>query len=856
VTETCRYFDSDEWDERLKRHVGRIWDVQDLVGAYKDEDIDVSEITEEDTEHIFELDMGDVVSIWREAEQALDNISEECPHDVEKDGLCIFHLPVGKKDDEETKAKLLEKIGQGGKGSKYFLGGKFGELDLAYEILESEGDTHLINLRFAEIGELNMRATTVRQPWDISRSMIRESHLLGTRFETDSYFHSAEFVERSEFRGAEFRRSSYFLNAEFGRESDFLDAEFGGFCIFRGAEFKGDTDFRSAEFKEGSHFADVEFKGDTYFRNAGFGEGSQFNNAEFRGGSEFHRAEFSGDSYFRHAEFGGDSEFREAEFEERANFYGARFGGEAGFRETEFGGDSDFGSAEFGAEANFRFVEFGAEANFDGAEFRGVSYFSRPEFGGEANFRFVEFGGEANFGGAEFGGDSEFKETEFGEKANFNGAKFGGEANFYTAEFGGMSQFSDTVFGGDSDFRSVEFGEKANFRRAEFGGETEFRNTEFGGRESDFRDAEFIDRSDFRDAEFVDRSLFRDAEFGGNSDFSRVGFGGRTDFRDVEFGGEAEFREAEFGGRSDFNDAEFGGWSDFYRAEFNKSISFDNSTLNDVNFGETEASVIHLEDTIIHEAEIQQPEDRSTFHDFTGATLGDVTIQKENCDHNLFDYFRFYRTDFDGFDFTDYKDELGSKPEIHEFGHNSDYEQEETPAGLEATYLKAKDGAKKVGDHELASKFFVKEMQYRRDRYKHEIENDRVGWKRRIKLEFKRGINWLYEVTSGYGEKPRRVIETAVLVVFFFAFLYPLDGIRRVQDGSAQVLTYGSANSFAERLDLLLESFYFSAVTFTTLGYGDLQPVGYSHALSVAESATGALLIALLIFVFGRSVKW
>jgi hypothetical protein len=812
VTETCRYFDSDEWDERLKRHVGRIWDVQDLVGAYKDEDIDVSEITEEDTEHIFELDMGDVVSIWREAEQALDNISEECPHDVEKDGLCIFHLPVGKKDDEETKAKLLEKIGQGGKGSKYFLGGKFGELDLAYEILESEGDTHLINLRFAEIGELNMRATTVRQPWDISRSMIRESHLLGTRFETDSYFHSAEFVERSEFRGAEFRRSSYFLNAEFGRESDFLDAEFGGFCIFRGAEFKGDTDFRSAEFKEGSHFADVEFKGDTYFRNAGFGEGSQFNNAEFRGGSEFHRAEFSGDSYFRHAEFGGDSEFREAEFEERANFYGARFGGEAGFRETEFGGDSDFGSAEFGAEANFRFVEFGAEANFDGAEFRGVSYFSRPEFGGEANFRFVEFGGEANFGGAEFGGDSEFKETEFGEKANF--------------------------------------------RRAEFGGETEFRNTEFGGRESDFRDAEFIDRSDFRDAEFVDRSLFRDAEFGGNSDFSRVGFGGRTDFRDVEFGGEAEFREAEFGGRSDFNDAEFGGWSDFYRAEFNKSISFDNSTLNDVNFGETEASVIHLEDTIIHEAEIQQPEDRSTFHDFTGATLGDVTIQKENCDHNLFDYFRFYRTDFDGFDFTDYKDELGSKPEIHEFGHNSDYEQEETPAGLEATYLKAKDGAKKVGDHELASKFFVKEMQYRRDRYKHEIENDRVGWKRRIKLEFKRGINWLYEVTSGYGEKPRRVIETAVLVVFFFAFLYPLDGIRRVQDGSAQVLTYGSANSFAERLDLLLESFYFSAVTFTTLGYGDLQPVGYSHALSVAESATGALLIALLIFVFGRSVKW
>lgn len=55
----------------------------------------------------------------------------------------------------------------------------------------------------------------------------------------------------------------------------------------------------------------------------------------------------------------------------------------------------------------------------------------------------------------------------------------------------------------------------------------------------------------------------------------------------------------------------------------------------------------------------------------------------------------------------------------------------------------------------------------------------------------------------------------------------------------------------------LLANQYFSAVTFTTLGYGDIQPAsGAAQLLATVESFVGALLMALLVFVLGRRTTW
>lgn len=51
-----------------------------------------------------------------------------------------------------------------------------------------------------------------------------------------------------------------------------------------------------------------------------------------------------------------------------------------------------------------------------------------------------------------------------------------------------------------------------------------------------------------------------------------------------------------------------------------------------------------------------------------------------------------------------------------------------------------------------------------------------------------------------------------------------------------------------------LNALYYSLVTFTTLGYGDMHPTGWLKALSAIEALTGAVFMALIVAVIAR--KW
>lgn len=52
---------------------------------------------------------------------------------------------------------------------------------------------------------------------------------------------------------------------------------------------------------------------------------------------------------------------------------------------------------------------------------------------------------------------------------------------------------------------------------------------------------------------------------------------------------------------------------------------------------------------------------------------------------------------------------------------------------------------------------------------------------------------------------------------------------------------------------VIWESIYYSTLTFTALEFGDFRPMGgIGQLLTILETATGALLLALLVFVLGR----
>lgn len=99
--------------------------------------------------------------------------------------------------------------------------------------------------------------------------------------------------------------------------------------------------------------------------------------------------------------------------------------------------------------------------------------------------------------------------------------------------------------------------------------------------------------------------------------------------------------------------------------------------------------------------------------------------------------------------------------------------------------------------------------------------------------------------SMNYGESPAPVIGLSVGVILVCMLLFPLWGV----DSGNSVIEYGSSRGI---LWTLGKSFYFSAVTFTTLGYGDLQPISWSQLLATVETFVGSLLMALLVFVLGQ----
>jgi hypothetical protein len=106
----------------------------------------------------------------------------------------------------------------------------------------------------------------------------------------------------------------------------------------------------------------------------------------------------------------------------------------------------------------------------------------------------------------------------------------------------------------------------------------------------------------------------------------------------------------------------------------------------------------------------------------------------------------------------------------------------------------------------------------------------------------KRIISWvainLSYLAWGHGERPLRAFSFGVSVVTISAFLY-MHG----------TLLNGSGDLFRPRF---LDALYFSIVTFSTVGYGDIVPVGVSRLLGAAEALSGIFIMPLFIISLTR----
>ena len=115
-----------------------------------------------------------------------------------------------------------------------------------------------------------------------------------------------------------------------------------------------------------------------------------------------------------------------------------------------------------------------------------------------------------------------------------------------------------------------------------------------------------------------------------------------------------------------------------------------------------------------------------------------------------------------------------------------------------------------------------------------------------------RMISKLAHLTTGYGEKVDNIFYTAIWVIISSAFLYGIEGVSY----RGHILGFfGDVEQLDGMLHVFGNLFYFSVVVFSTVGFGDIVPIGLlGKSIMIFEGIIGGLIMAVLIIALYKQL--
>lgn len=146
---------------------------------------------------------------------------------------------------------------------------------------------------------------------------------------------------------------------------------------------------------------------------------------------------------------------------------------------------------------------------------------------------------------------------------------------------------------------------------------------------------------------------------------------------------------------------------------------------------------------------------------------------------------------------------------------------------FEKTYRSLAKSAKEADNKELFKQMKISELDFIRKK------------KSRLKKLAMTADKYFWE----YGQEPKRLIFITLLSFFLFGLYYSFfpDNFK------------GMELTGQPYWKVFFNTQYYSVVTFTTLGYGDLSPIGFVKIFAACEALLGAITLGFLVAGLSRN---
>lgn len=426
-----------------------------------------------------------------------------------------------------------------------------------------------------------------------------------------------------------------------------------------------------------------------------------------------------------------------------------------------------------------------------------------------------------------------------------------GNTSFLRAQFSkGNVDFSKILFGtGNVEFQYAMFNTgNVSFQKSHFEGKVvSFVNANFDEGNANFKDVEFGNATvKFQYAKFGDGiKSFDKAEFGGKLiNFRRVEFGsGRVDFKRAIFGnGEINFEEAEFTGtKFSFRSAAFGsGLNSFAAMNFGPGeVAFDQATFGrgQLSFRGAVFGTLSFKGAYF-DGSVDLRVKEGDRVDLSGSLVRDIIDLKPEDEPVKLRVFNITGMRNLGKIYLDWNANQ-AKALIRRQKHTTDRQKANQ-------FILLKEGFHDLGEYNAEDHAYV---EFRRKEMSAWIQETkkREKWKL-IYVYPSAALQWLlFDVMGLYATSPIRVFASMMAVYVMFSLIF------------MAVIAYGGGDIVSsvgdpDQLSVFDKSFYHSAITFLTIGYGDFYPSGHIRWLSSAEGWMGLFLMSYFTVAFVRKI--